>query len=159
MAKILPTSKAPHLPAAAGAGTERGERGERAEGAENTLKTLRFPREFCELRVLERRGGGVLDRIYRINRIAAGGGYLPSPIPYLLSPICAPPGARCGAGFNAEKQRRREAESFRVGAGHRRRRISPISNLLSPISYLREAHGAGLVLNAEAQRRRERRAF
>ena len=30
---------------------ERGERGNHAEGAEKTLKTLRFPREFCELRV------------------------------------------------------------------------------------------------------------
>ena len=33
---------------------ERGERGNHTEGAEKTLKTLRFPWEFCELRVQTR---------------------------------------------------------------------------------------------------------
>ena len=39
---------------------ERGEHGNPAEGAEKTLKTLRFPREFCELRVQTHPLGGFI---------------------------------------------------------------------------------------------------
>ena len=49
---------------------ERGERGKHAEGAEKTLKTLRFPREFCELRVQAHLwGDGNLSEIFYISRI------------------------------------------------------------------------------------------
>ena len=49
---------------------DRGERGNHAEGAEKTLKTLRFPREFCELRVQAHLwGDGNLSEIFYISRI------------------------------------------------------------------------------------------
>ena len=57
-------------------------------------------------------------------------------LPFSRPPRCRRQ-ARCGMFSNAEAQRRREAEELRVRASCRRRRISPISNLLSPISYLR----------------------